>query len=204
MITFEYLLTSLIVVLLPGTGVIYTLALGLGRGTKASIWAAFGCTLGIVPHMAACILGLSALLQTSAVAFEVVRYLGVAWLLYMAWGMWHGTGAMKVTANDNPASIAKIIRDGVLLNLLNPKLSVFFLAFLPQFVSANTPDTTGEMTVFGLVFMVMTFAVFVVYGCFAAALRRHIIERPNVMGWLGKGFAAAFVALGAKLALASR
>ena len=107
MITFDYLLTSLIVVALPGTGVIYTLAIGLGRGRKASIWAALGCTLGIVPHMAASILGLSALLHTSAIAFEAVRYLGVAWLLYMAWGMWHGTGAMKVTANDTPTSILK-------------------------------------------------------------------------------------------------
>lgn len=199
MITLEYLLTSLIVVLLPGIGVIYTLALGLGRGTKASIWAAFGCTLGIVPHMAACILGLSALLHTSAVAFEIVRYLGVAWLLYMAWGMWHGTGAMKVTANDSPTSIAKIIRDGVLLNLLNPKLSVFFLAFLPQFVSANTPDTTGEMTVLGLVFMAMTFGVFGVYGCFAGVLRSHIIERPKVMVWMGKSFAIAFILTSCKL-----
>ena len=204
MITLEYLLTSLIVVLLPGTGVIYTLALGLGRGTKASIWAAFGCTLGIVPHMAACILGLAALLHASALAFEIVRYLGVAWLLYMAWGMWHGTGAMKVTANETTTGVLKIIRDGILLNLLNPKLSVFFLAFLPQFVSANTPDTTGEMPLLGLVFMAMTFGVFVVYGCFAAALRRHIIERTNVMQWLGRGFAGAFVAMGVKLLTAGR
>lgn len=204
MITLEYLLTSLIVVLLPGTGVIYTLALGLGRGTKASIWAAFGCTLGIVPHMAACILGLSALLHTSAVAFEVVRYLGVAWLLYMAWGMWHGTGSMKVTANTAATGIVKILRDGILLNLLNPKLSLFFLAFLPQFVSANTPDTTREMTLLGLVFMAMTFGVFVVYGCFAAALRQHILERKNVMNWIGKSFAGAFVLMGLKLMLSNR
>ncbi|MBO6772956.1 MULTISPECIES: LysE family translocator [unclassified Thalassospira] len=204
MITLDYLITSLIIVALPGTGVIYTLALGLGRGMKASIWAAFGCTLGIVPHMAASILGLAALLHASAVAFEIVRYLGVAWLLYMAWGMWHGTGAMKVTANETKTGIAKIVRDGILLNLLNPKLSLFFLAFLPQFVSANTPDTTAEMTILGLIFMAMTFGVFVIYGCFAGALRSHIIERPKVMSWIGKGFAGAFVAMGAKLVLTAR
>ncbi|WP_412558075.1 LysE family translocator [Thalassospira sp. MIT1370] len=204
MITLDYLITSLIIVALPGTGVIYTLALGLGRGMKASIWAAFGCTLGIVPHMAASILGLSALLHASAVAFEIVRYLGVAWLLYMAWGMWFGTGAMKVTANETKTGIAKIIRDGILLNLLNPKLSVFFLAFLPQFVSANTPGTTLEMTLLGLIFMAMTFGVFVIYGCFAGALRSHIIERPKIMTWIGKGFAGAFVAMGAKLVMTAR
>ncbi len=203
MITFDYLLTSLIVVALPGTGVIYTLAIGLGRGRKASIWAALGCTLGIVPHMAASILGLSALLHTSAIAFETVRYLGVAWLLYMAWGMWHGTGAMKVTTNDTPTSILKTLRDGILLNLLNPKLSLFFLAFLPQFVSANTLDTTGEMTVLGLIFMGMTFGVFVVYGCFAAALRQHVLERKKEMGLIGKCFAGSFILMSAKLALTS-
>ncbi|NIZ03499.1 LysE family translocator [Thalassospira lucentensis] len=202
--SFDYLLTSLIIVALPGTGVIYTLALGLGRGAKASIWAAFGCTLGIVPHMAACILGLSALLHASAVAFEIVRYLGVAWLLYMAWGMWHGTGAMQVTANTTATGIIKILRDGILLNLLNPKLSLFFLAFLPQFVRADTPDTTLDMTLLGVIFMAMTFAVFVVYGVFAASVRHHIIERPTVMQWLGRGFATAFVAMGVKLIFASR
>ena len=203
MISFDFLITSLIIVALPGTGVIYTVALGLGRGMKASIWAALGCTLGIVPHMTASILGLAALLHASAVAFEIVRYLGVAWLLYMAWGMWFGTGAMKVTANESAAGVLKIIRDGILLNLLNPKLSVFFLAFLPQFVSANTPDTTLEMTLLGLIFMAMTFAVFVIYGCFAGALRSHIIERPKVMTWIGKSFAGAFILMGAKLALSN-
>ncbi|WP_417830444.1 LysE family translocator [Thalassospira sp.] len=204
MISLDFLITSLIIVALPGTGVIYTLALGLGRGMKASIWAALGCTLGIVPHMAASILGLAALLHASAVAFEIVRYLGVAWLLYMAWGMWRGTGAMKVTANETTTGILKIILDGILLNLLNPKLSVFFLAFLPQFVSANMPDTTGEMTILGLIFMAMTFTVFAVYGCFAGAFRHHIIERPKVMAWLGKGFAGAFIAVGAKLVSSNR
>lgn len=204
MISLDFLITSLIIVALPGTGVIYTLALGLGRGIKASIWAALGCTLGIVPHMAASILGLAALLHASAVAFEIVRYLGVAWLLYMAWGMWHGTGAMKVTANETTTGVLKIIRDGILLNLLNPKLSVFFLAFLPQFVSANMPDTTGDMTLLGLIFMAMTFGVFGVYGGFAGALRSHIIERPKVMAWMGKGFAGAFVLMGAKLVLSNR
>jgi threonine/homoserine/homoserine lactone efflux protein len=201
MISFDFLITSLIIVALPGTGVIYTVALGLGRGMKASIWAALGCTLGIVPHMTASILGLAALLHASAVAFEIVRYLGVAWLLYMAWGMWHGTGAMKVTANESTAGVLKIIRDGILLNLLNPKLSVFFLAFLPQFVSAYTPDTTLEMTLLGLIFMAMTFGVFVIYGCFAAALRQHVLEQKKVIDLIGKCFAGGFILMSAKLAL---
>ena len=200
MISPEYLLTSLVVVLLPGTGVIYTLAIGLGRGMRASIWAAFGCTLGILPAMGASILGLAALLHTSALAFEILRYLGVAWLLYMAWGMWRGTGAMKVTAKSDPVHAAKIIRDGILLNALNPKLSLFFLAFLPQFVTPDAAGTTAQMILLGLIFMAITFAVFIIYGFFASTLRRHVIERPRIMYWLGKSFAGVFVFLGIKLA----
>jgi len=204
MISPEYLLTSLVVVLLPGTGVIYTLAIGLGRGMRASIWAAFGCTLGILPAMGASILGLAALLHTSALAFETLRYLGVAWLLYMAWGMWRGTGAMKVTAKSDPVNAAKIIRDAILINALNPKLSLFFLAFLPQFITTNAGGTTAQMTLLGLTFMALTFAVFIVYGLFASALRSHVIERPRIMNWLGKSFAGVFALLAAKLALAGR
>ncbi|OHY97833.1 lysine transporter LysE [Thalassospira sp. MIT1004] len=200
----DYLLTSLIVVLLPGTGVIYTLAIGLGRGMRASIWAAFGCTLGILPAMGASILGLAALLHTSALAFEILRYLGVAWLLYMAWGMWRGTGAMKVTAKSDPVNAAKIIRDGILLNALNPKLSLFFLAFLPQFVTPDASGTTAQMILLGLIFMAITFSVFILYGFFASTLRRHVIERPRIMNWLGKSFAGVFVLLGAKLALSAK
>lgn len=149
--------------------------------------------------MAAGVLGLAALLHACAVAFEIVRYLGAVWLLYMAKGMCHGTGAMKIAANESTIGVLKIISNGILRNLLNPKLSLFFLAFRPQFVSANTPDTTGEMTIPGLIFMVMTFGAFAIYGCFAGALRSHVIERPNVMRWPGKGFSAAFIAMGAKL-----
>jgi threonine/homoserine/homoserine lactone efflux protein len=95
--TLEFLLTSMIVVLMPGTGVIYTLSSGLFQGRAASIAAAFGCTLGILPHMAASMLGLAALLHASAVAFQVVKFAGVAYLLYLAWGVWRETGALRVT-----------------------------------------------------------------------------------------------------------
>jgi threonine/homoserine/homoserine lactone efflux protein len=171
---------------------------------RASIFAAFGCTLGILPAMGASILGLAALLHTSALAFEILRYLGVAWLLYMAWGMWRGTGAMKVTAKSDAVNATKIIRDGILLNALNPKLSLFFLAFLPQFITTNATGTPAQMTLLGLIFMAITFAVFILYGFFASTLRRHVIERPRIMNWLGKSFAGVFVLLGAKLALSAK
>ena len=133
----EFLLTSLVVVLMPGTGVIYTLAIGLGRGFKASVAAAFGCTLGIVPAALASIVGLAAILHTSALAFQLIKYLGVIYLFYMAWMMFKDRGAMEVTEDRTPTGYMRVAVNGTMLNVLNPKLSLFFLAFLPQFVSVS-------------------------------------------------------------------
>ena len=105
----DFLFTSLIVVVSPGTGVLYTLATGLSRGSRASVVAAFGCTLGIVPHMAAAILGLAALLHTSAVAFQTFKYLGVAYLLYMAWNTLKEHGALRVEKEVGARSAAQVI-----------------------------------------------------------------------------------------------
>lgn len=200
----EFLLTSFIVVVSPGTGVLYTLAAGLSRGARASVVAAFGCTLGIIPHMAAAITGLAALLHTSAVAFQILKYLGVAYLLYMAWMTLKEHGALKVDTNVAPRAARQVIVSGILVNILNPKLSIFFFAFLPQFVSASEPYALMRMLEMSGVFMALTFVVFVGYGMFAAVIRSHVISRPRVLAWMRRTFAGAFVALGAKLALAER
>jgi threonine/homoserine/homoserine lactone efflux protein len=202
--TIGFLLTSLIVIVSPGTGVLYTLAAGLSRGARASIVAAFGCTLGIVPHMAAAILGLAALLHASALAFQTFKYLGVAYLLYMAWNALQERGALRVERSIGARSALKVTIEAILINILNPKLSIFFFAFLPQFVTGDEPHPLAHMAVLSAVFMALTFVVFVGYGLFAAAIRDHVISRPQVLAWMRRTFAAAFVALGAKLALAER
>ncbi|HXP97470.1 MAG TPA: LysE family translocator [Telmatospirillum sp.] len=200
----EFLLTSLIIVASPGTGVLYTLAAGLSRGSRASVVAAFGCTIGIVPHMAAAIMGLAALLHTSALAFQTFKYLGVAYLLYMAWTSLREHGALKVEKEVGARSTLQVTVTAILINILNPKLSIFFLAFLPQFVNAGETHPLSRMLTLSAVFMAMTFVVFVGYGLCAAAVRDHVIARPRVLTWMRRSFAAAFVALGAKLALADR
>jgi len=199
----EFLLTTLIVVATPGTGALYTLAAGLARGARASVVAAFGCTLGVVPHMLAAITGLAALLHTSAVAFQVLKYLGVAYLLFMAWSMLRDRSELAA-ADSAPLPARRVIVSGVLINLLNPKLTLFFFAFLPQFVS--TSESHASLTMMGLstVFMLVTFAVFAVYGVFAATVRRHVISRPRVVAWMRRVFGAAFLALAGRLALADR
>ncbi len=202
--TIAFLITSLIVIVSPGTGVLYTLATGLSRGSRASIVAAFGCTLGIVPHMTAAILGLAALLHASAVAFQTLKYAGVAYLLFLAWQALKEHGALRVDQEIAPRSALQVTVTAILINILNPKLSIFFLAFLPQFVSPHEPHPLLHMGVLSLIFMLLTFVVFVGYGLFAASIRKHVISRPRVLTWMRRSFAAAFVALGVKLAFAQR
>jgi threonine/homoserine/homoserine lactone efflux protein len=203
-VSLEFLITSFIVVASPGTGILYTLAAGLSRGSRASVVAAFGCTLGCVPHMAAAILGLAALLHTSALAFETFKYLGVAYLLYMAWNTLRERGALSVAKETGARTDVQVTIEAVLINILNPKLSIFFLAFLPQFVSTDEAHPVPHMLALSAVFMLMTFVVFAAYGLFAASVRDHVISRPRVMTWMRRTFAGAFAVLGAKLAFTER
>jgi threonine/homoserine/homoserine lactone efflux protein len=198
-----FLITTLIVVVTPGIGVLYTLAAGLTEGRRASVVAAFACTLGIVPHMAAAIIGVAALLNASAVAFQTLKLAGVAYLLYMAWSTAREAGALQIEAVP-PRSTRRIITSGVLANLLNPKLSIFFFAFLPQFIRAGDDQRLLHMLGLSAVFMAATFVVFAAYGLFAARVRTHVLARPRVLVWMRRTFAGAFVALGAKLALTQR
>jgi threonine/homoserine/homoserine lactone efflux protein len=192
------------VIVSPGTGVLYTLAAALSRGSRASVAAAFGCTLGIVPHIAAAMLGLAAVLHTSALAFAALKWLGVVYLLFMAWQALRERGALKVEGKVDARSAAKLIVTGFLINILNPKLSIFFLAFLPQFIAADEGHPVAQMLELSAAFMAMTFAVFVVYGLFAASVRDRIVTRPKAMTWLRRAFAGGFALLGARLALAER
>jgi threonine/homoserine/homoserine lactone efflux protein len=196
----EFLVTTLIVVVSPGIGVLYTLAAALSRGFRASAIAAFGCTLGIVPHILVAIVGLSAFLHAGALAFQALRYAGAAYLLYLAWDALRAHGALKIDARLGARSALQVVTTAILINILNPKLSIFFFAFLPQFISASDPDPTGQLVALSSVFMALTFVVFVGYGLLASAARRQIIGRPRVLTWMRRTFAAAFVALAARLA----
>lgn len=201
MISFQFLITTIVVVLAPGTGVLYTLALGLGQGKRASLWAALGCTLGIVPHLAAATLGLAAIVHSSAVLFTIVKYAGIAYLLFLAWQAIREGGALSVSAQRSADAGWKIATRGALINILNPKLSIFFLALLPPFLSGNPATATLEMTLLGSVFMALTFFVFVIYGVFAAAARKWVLGSETTMRWLNRSFAGLFTALAGRLAL---
>jgi len=199
-----FLITALVVVVTPGTGAIFTIAAGLTRGARAGIVAAFGCTLGVIPHMIAAVTGLAAILNASAAAFQTIKWLGVAYLLFLGWQTVRDKAAIQIDADSTPISAPRVIRTAVLINLLNPKLTIFFFAFLPQFVPAGEVNGTWHMVGLSLVFMMLTFVVFALYGIFAATMRNQVIGRPSVMAWLRRTFAGTYVLLAGRLALQSR
>jgi threonine/homoserine/homoserine lactone efflux protein len=200
----EFLVTSLVIVVTPGIGVLYTMAAGLSRGARAGAVAAVACTLGIVPHMIAAMTGLAALLHASALAFEMLKVLGVAYLIYLAWRTLRDEGSLSIDAAQPDRSTKDVLVTGVVINLLNPKLTLFFFAFLPQFVRPTDANGLLRMAELSGVFMLLTLVVFAGYGIFAAAIRNHVVSRPRILVWMRRAFAGAFVALGTRLALEER
>lgn len=194
-------LTTLVVVATPGTGAVYTVSAGLSRGRRASLVAALGCTLGVVPHMLAAITGLAALLHASAVAFQTVKYLGVAYLLYLAWQTWRDHSSLVTDDVGEERGGWSIIRQAVLVNLLNPKLTIFFFAFLPLFVHPGQGEGWLQMLLLSGAFMAVTLLVFAGYGLLAASVRDRVLARPRVITWLRRTFSTTYVALAGRLAL---
>ncbi|MFW5499159.1 MULTISPECIES: LysE family translocator [unclassified Maridesulfovibrio] len=206
MISYEFLITALVVVLIPGTGVIYTVSNGLFLGKKASLAAAAGCTAGIIPHLTASTLGLSAILHMSALAFQFMKFAGAAYLLYLAWLTWKDTGGLSFNkpGEKNDPRLWQIAKRGFLINILNPKLSIFFLAFLPLFVPQEASNPTLHMITLSVVFMAMTFVVFIAYGLCASGVRHQVISSPKLILWMQRSFAIIFAALGLRLAAAEQ
>jgi len=200
----EFFLATLVVVIAPGTGVLYTLAIGISNGSKASIAAAFGCTLGIIPSISACVLGLSAILHTSALAFAILKYAGAAYLIYLAIQTIRDTGPLNLNTDTKQQHYWEIARKGLLLNILNPKLSIFFLAFLPQFIPAGITNSSLMIVELGAIFMAVTFIIFVGYGLAASSIRRLILSRPKIFTVIRYGIAGTFASLGLKLAMSER
>jgi threonine/homoserine/homoserine lactone efflux protein len=204
MITLNFLITSLIVVLIPGTGVVYTISTGLSLGKRASLFAALGCTAGIVPHLAATVLGLSAVMHASAVAFQILKYAGVVYLFYLAYTTWRDKTAFAVDKTPSAANAGSLIIKAFLLNILNPKLTIFFLAFLPQFIAQDASAPLLQLLTLSGVFMAMTLVIFIIYGLLANAFRQAVIESPPVQAWLRRSFSAAFAGLAVNLALSEQ
>jgi threonine/homoserine/homoserine lactone efflux protein len=204
MIKPEFLIASLVVVLIPGTGVVYTITTGLTLKWRASLAAALGCTLGIVPHILASVLGLSAILSMSAQVFSVLKLAGSLYLLYLAWNMWREAGTLEINKNSTETKASKIILKAIAINLLNPKLTIFFFAFLPLFVSEHSSSPTLEMIILSGVFMAITLIVFALYGILASGVSAYLVNSSKAVKRLQQAFAVILAGFAVKLALTEK
>ena len=200
----EFLLASLVVVLIPGTGVVFTITTGVTLKWRASIAAATGCTLGIVPHILASILGLSALLNMSARVFSILKLAGALYLLYLAWNMWREAGTLQINKKNAERDVTQIVIKAIAINLLNPKLTIFFFAFLPLFVSKNSSSPAMEMILLSAVFMGMTLIVFALYGILASGIRAYLLNSSKAVKRLQQAFAIILAGFAVKLAFSEK
>ncbi len=199
MISFEFLVTSLIIVLIPGSGVVFTISVALFKSRKESILAAFGCTLGIVPHLFISILSLFTLFSLDNIFFEVVKYLGIVYLIYLSFSLFRDKGILKIENKNLSSNNYEIVLKAIMINLLNPKLSIFFLSFLPQFISSDTSSLLTDILILSLIFMLMTFIVFVMYAIFASRMKNKLFKSKENQKSIQKVFAVVFALFAFKL-----
>ena len=204
MITPEFLLASLVVVLIPGTGVVYTITTGLTLKWRASLAAAIGCTLGIVPHILASILGVSALLNMSAQVFSLLKWAGSIYLLYLAWNMWRDAGTLEIHNKTAETGISKIIIKAIAINLLNPKLTIFCFAFLPLFIARDSSSPTIQLVILSAVFMGLTLIVFALYGILASGISTYLVNSSNAVKRIQQTFALVLAGFAVQLGLSER
>ncbi len=195
------LITSLIIILIPGTGVVYTVSLGMSEGRKNSVFAALGCTAGILPHLCISIVLSSLLMQMDGRVFTVMKYMGALYLIYLGIGMILSKGNVQFAERRTESHAWAIVKRGILINLLNPKLTLFFFSFLPQYVSSDSANYMLRSSLLGILFMALTFIVFVGYGCLAGTAKRGLCQSSRRMSFLQKCFGITFIAFAVKLAL---
>lgn len=187
----------------PGPDNIFVLTQGIARGRKPAIVTALGMCSGISVHTTAAAFGLSAVFYSSAVAFNVVKYAGAAYLLYLAWKTLAEQSTITLSNADGRATVA-LFKRGFIMNVLNPKVAMFFLAFLPQFVTPDTEFFALQMLLLGLIFMVQAVLIFCLIGFFSGSIGNFILARPRIAKYFDWLTAGVFASLGVRLALTER
>lgn len=199
-----FIVTSIAVIFMPGPAMLFVISNGLTRGPKASIAAALGTTTGVSFHLFCAAFGLAVILKTSAIAFAVVKFAGAAYLIYLAIKTLVSKEQIVNDLTDKEKTGNSIFWQGIFINILNPKLSIFFLAFLPQFIDPNLTFATSQTLILGTIFMAMTIVIFIGYGLFASLLRQKVLNSPKILKAIKWCFASIFMALGVRLALSEK
>ncbi len=199
-----FIVTSIAVILMPGPAMLFVISNGLTRGPKASIAAAFGTTTGVCFHLMCAAFGLAIILKTSVIAFTVVKFAGAAYLIYLAIKILLSNEQIVNDLSNGEKTANSIFWRGIFINILNPKLSIFFLAYLPQFIDSNLTSVTSQTLILGAIFMAMTIFIFICYGMFASLLRQKVLNSPKILKAIKWCFASIFMALGVRLALTEK
>ncbi len=188
-----------IIIIAPGPDILLAIARGLGQGRRAAITSAWACGASIFTHSALAAFGLSLLLQTSLFAFTVMKLAGAAYLIYLGVRCIVSKTLFRPAAAA-PIALSRVFWTGFLSNFLNPKVLLFTLAFLPQFVDAGSATAASEMLLLGALFAILCASAFSVFGCFAATLSAWLLARPRVIAGLNWGAGVALILSGLRIA----
>ncbi len=198
-----FLGASIALTLAPGPDNIFVITQGIARGRKPAIVTALGMCSGISVHTTAAAFGISAVFYSSVVAFNAVKFAGAAYLLYLAYKTLRNRSGIKLAVADDRSAKA-LFKRGFIMNVLNPKVAMFFLAFLPQFVSPDTGYFPLWMLLLGFIFMVQAIVIFSLIGYFSGSIGGFILARPRIARYFDYLTAGVFASLGIRLALAER
>ena len=200
-----FLGASFILCLVPGPDNIYVLTQGMTKSKKAAIVTTLGLCSGLIIHTTAAALGISVIFQTSESAFNIVKYAGAAYLLYIAYQAFkYRNEPLDLSVQNSSSELKKLFAKGFIMNILNPKVSIFFLAFLPQFVNTQAGNIPMQMITLGVIFMIMTVIVFSSIGIAANLLSSKLKSNPNIVRYMNILTSTVLVGLGIKLALSQR
>lgn len=192
----SFLGVAVLLTLMPGPDILFVIAQSISQNKQAGIATALGLCTGLIVHITAATLGVSALIYQSALAFSLVKYAGAAYLLYLAWQSWKEKEEGFVVGDEKPLAYTALYKKGILMNLLNPKVSLFFLALLPQFVNPSLGHTSGQMFVLGVIFLVQALVIFTIVSTFSATFRQVLLRnewiakrihvaKTLLLGWIG-------------------
>ncbi len=195
--TAEFLLTSLVLALLPGPGVIYVLSTGVAQGARAAVLGVAGCLLGATPYLAAAAAGVDRHVTENALVFEIVKWAGVGYLVFLGIRTWRDRRRYEIRGDHPARSVVQLLLFGALLSLLNPKLPIFFYGFLPRFLS---PDRDNVLLL-SLTFLAVVGLVYAGYGLLAGFLGQRMLAGPKASSWARRVFASCYGLLAARLAL---
>lgn len=199
-----FIAVSMLLTIAPGPDILYVITQSITRGKRAGIATALGLSTGLIVHTTAAAFGVSAILQQSAIAFTILKYAGAIYLFFLAWKAFQEKEHLLSDKPVQNKGTGSLYRQGIYMNILNPKVGLFFLAFLPQFVNSNAGNSSEQMVLLGILFMLQTIIIFSTVATFAGIFSNKILSRPNIAKYINYVKCSVFALIGIKLVLTDR